>query len=89
MRPTIDGLNATEWLTVARVGTELLFIGVILWMVGRYLARAVRFIRDEREAERARRKAHEDWLAERARLANAPDHYVRNSRPAFRVIPND
>jgi hypothetical protein len=89
MRPTIDGLNADQWFHVASVGACGLLIGTTLWMVGRYCVRAVRFLRAERLAEQARRKAHAEWLAERERAANAPERYIKEQRPTFRVIHND
>ena len=62
MRPTLDGLNASQWFTVARVGAEFLLAAVLLWFVGRCVRRGLAHIADARRRKRERERERR-WRA--------------------------
>lgn len=64
MRPTLGGLNADQWFTIARTLSTLVLLCLLVWLAGRLLRRCVRSIADHRRAERERRK---EWQAARRR----------------------
>lgn len=77
MRPTLDGLNADQWFTLARVMGEGLLLCVLLWFAGRAVRRGLRHLADHR---RAKRERHEEWLdAVRRRQfrSSTPPGYLR------------
>jgi hypothetical protein len=54
-------------------------------VVGRWTWRTYLRLREALRAERERRRAHEEWLAERRRFSSPPEEYVKQQRPPFRV----
>lgn len=77
MRPTIDGLNSSEWFHVTAVLAAVTLAAVLAWLVARWLGQGLRFLIERRQAERAERDAWLDQQRERQFRSATPRGYLR------------